>query len=95
MPGPRPPQRLFNEAEARKRHPRFIQGNPQTKIWTYMGDDFENGFQVKEYKIQQLVVTDVNPTLEEVTRFASGAEDGTENLDLKALAASLKDSNTN
>ncbi|KAG6056837.1 hypothetical protein E4U17_001900 [Claviceps sp. LM77 group G4] len=33
-------------------------------------------------------------TREEVTRFASGAEDGTENLDLKALAASLKDSNS-
>ncbi|KAH6667090.1 transcription elongation factor SPT5 [Plectosphaerella plurivora] len=95
QPGPRPPQRLFSDAEARKRHPRHIQGNPATKVWTYMGDDFESGFQVKDIKIQQLVVTDVSPTLEEVTRFASGAEDGTENLDLKALAASLKDSNTN
>ncbi|KAL2133816.1 hypothetical protein VTI74DRAFT_1622 [Chaetomium olivicolor] len=93
MPGPRPPQRLFSEVEARKRHPRHIQGNPQTNTWTYMGEDFENGFQVKDIKIQQLEVKDVNPTLEEVTKFASGAEDGTENLDLKALAASLKDSN--
>ncbi|KAK4244712.1 hypothetical protein C7999DRAFT_34944 [Corynascus novoguineensis] len=94
MPGPRPPQRLFSEVEARKRHPRYIQGNPQTNTWTYMGEDFENGFQVKDIKIQQLEVKDVNPTLEEVTKFASGSEDGTENLDLKALAASLKDSNT-
>ncbi|KAG6001150.1 transcription elongation factor spt5 [Claviceps pusilla] len=92
--GPRPPQRLFSEVEARKRHPRYIQGNPTTNTWSYMGDEFENGFQVKDVKIQQLVVSDVNPSLEEVTRFASGAEDGTENLDLKALAASLKDSNT-
>jgi transcription elongation factor SPT5 len=92
--GPKPPQRLFSEVEARKRHPRYIQGNPSTNTWTYMGDEFENGFQVKDVKIQQLVVIDVSPTLEEVTRFASGAEDGTENLDLKALAASLKDSNT-
>lgn len=92
--GPKPPQRLFSEVEARKRHPRFIQGNPSTNTWTYMGDEFENGFQVRDVKIQQLILTDVNPTLEEVTRFASGAEDGTENLDLKALAASLKDSNT-
>ncbi|KAH6615772.1 hypothetical protein B0J18DRAFT_451801 [Chaetomium sp. MPI-SDFR-AT-0129] len=95
MPGPRPPQRLFSEIEARKRQPRYIQGNPQTNTWTYMGEDFENGFQVKDIKIQQLDVKDVNPTLEEVTKFASGSEDGTENLDLKALAASLKDSNTN
>jgi transcription elongation factor SPT5 len=93
--GPRPPQRLFSETEARKRHPRNIAGNPSTNTWTYMGDEFENGFQVRDIKIQQLVVTDVNPTLEEVTKFASGAEDGTENLDLKALAASLKDSNMN
>ncbi|KAB5584735.1 transcription initiation protein spt5 [Coniochaeta sp. 2T2.1] len=95
VPGPRPPQRLFSEAEARKKHSRYIQGNPQTNTWTYNGDDFENGFQVKDIKIQQLIVKDVNPTLEEVTKFASGAEDGTENLDLKALAASLKDSNAN
>ena len=94
VPGPRPPQRLFSEVEARKRDPRHIQGNPQTNTWTYNGDDFENGFQVKDIKIQQLDVKDVNPTLEEVTKFASGAEDGTENLDLRALAASLKDSNT-
>lgn len=92
--GPRPPQRLFSEVEVRKRHPRHIQGNPTTNTWSWAGEEFENGFQVKDVKIQQLVVTDVNPTLEEVTRFASGAEDGTENLDLKALAASLKDSNT-
>ncbi|KAK3361950.1 hypothetical protein B0T24DRAFT_670889 [Lasiosphaeria ovina] len=95
MPGPRPPQRLFSEAEARKRHPRFVQGNPSTNTWTYMNEDFENGFQVKDIKIQQLEVKNVNPTLEEVTKFASGAEDGTENLDLKALASTLKDSNFN
>lgn len=92
--GPRPPQRLFSEVEARKRHPRYVQGNPTTNTWTYMGDEFENGFQVRDVKIQQLTVTDVNPTLEEVTRFASGAEDGTENLDLKALSASLKNTNS-
>ncbi|RSL79669.1 Transcription elongation factor SPT5 [Fusarium euwallaceae] len=90
--GPRPPQRLFSEIEARKRHPRHIQGNPTTNTWQYMGDEFENGFQVKDIKIQQLTVAGVEPSLEEVTRFASNAEDGTENLDLKALAASLKDS---
>ena len=94
-PGPRPPQRLFSEAEARKKNPRALQGNPLTNSWTYNGDEFENGFQVKDIKIQQLEVKDVNPTLEEVTKFASGSEDGTENLDLKALAMTLKDSNMN
>ncbi|KAI8629816.1 transcription initiation protein [Xylariaceae sp. FL1651] len=91
--GPKPPQKLFSEVEARKRNPRSLTGNPQTNMWTYNGDQFEGGFQVKDIKIQHLVVKDVSPTLEEVTRFTSGGEDGVENIDLKSLAASLRDSN--
>ncbi|RYP83568.1 hypothetical protein DL769_001322 [Monosporascus sp. CRB-8-3] len=90
--GPRPPQKLFSEVEARKRNPRQLTGSASTGVWTYNGDEFEMGFQVKDIKIQLLQTTDVNPTLEEVTRFASGGEDGVENIDLKSLAASLKDS---
>lgn len=93
--GPRPAPRLFSDVEAKKRHARFLVGNPQTKTWTYLGDEYINGYCEKDVKIQQLTVKEVNPTLEEVTRFASGAEDGTENLDLNALAASLKASTAN
>ena len=93
--GPRPPPRLFSDVEAKKKHARYLQGNPQTKTWTYMNDEYINGYCEKDIKIQQLQVKDVNPTLEEVTRFASGAEDGTENLDLNALAAGLKASAAN
>jgi transcription elongation factor SPT5 len=93
--GPRPPPRLFSDVEAKKRHARYLTGNPQTKIWNYMGDEYNNGYCEKDVKIQQIQVKDVNPTLEEVTRFASGAEDGTETLDLNALAASLKASTAN
>lgn len=93
--GPRPPQRLFSEVEAKKRHAKYLQGRPDTKTWTYLGDEYINGYCEKEVKIQTLITKDVNPTLEEVTRFASGAEDGTENLDLNALAASLKASTAN
>ncbi|KAH7379713.1 hypothetical protein BKA64DRAFT_234011 [Cadophora sp. MPI-SDFR-AT-0126] len=93
--GPRPPQRLFSEVEAKKRHAKYLQGRSDTKIWNYLGDDYVNGYCEKEVKIQTLITKDVNPTLEEVTRFASGAEDGTENLDLNALAASLKASTAN
>lgn len=93
--GPRPPQKLFSEVEARKRNPRALTGNPTTNTWVYNGDEFEQGFQVKDIKIQLLTVQDVNPTLEEVTKFASGGEDGVENIDLKSLAASLKDSSAN
>jgi hypothetical protein len=55
-----------------------------------LGDTYINGFLIKDVKIQHLVTENVNLTLEEVTKFTAGAEDGTENLDLAALAASLK-----
>ncbi|TVY21768.1 Transcription elongation factor SPT5 [Lachnellula arida] len=94
--GPRPPQRLFSEVEARKRHSKLLGGGTAgAKSWNYAGDEYVNGYCEKEVKLQTLTVKDVNPTLEEVTRFASGAEDGTENLDLNALAASLKASTAN
>ncbi|KAJ2895476.1 Transcription elongation factor SPT5 [Zalerion maritima] len=87
--GPRPPQRFFNETDAKKHDPRGIvrQGNS----WLYRGDEFENGFQVKDIKIQLLQTQHVEPSLEEVTKFANNGEDGNENLDLGALAASLKE----
>lgn len=93
--GPRPPPRLFSEVEAKKRHAKYLSGRPDTKTWNYLGDEYINGYCEKEVKIQNLVTKDVNPTLEEVTRFASGADDGTEVLDLNALAASLKASTAN
>ncbi|KAI1078976.1 hypothetical protein F5B20DRAFT_188015 [Whalleya microplaca] len=93
--GPRPPQKLFSETEARKRNPRNVSGNPQTQIWTYNGDEFDQGYQVKDVKIQHLQVTDVNASLEEITKLTIGKEDGAESVDLKSLAATLKDSSAN
>lgn len=93
--GPRPPQRLFSEVEAKKRHARYLTGRSDTKTWNYLGDEYVNGYCEKDVKIQHIDATEVNPTLEEVTKFASGQEDGTENLDLNALAASLKQSTAN
>ena len=91
-PALRPPQRLFNDAEAKKRHSRNLVLNSglDKKHWTYMNDTYINGFLIKDFKLQALITENVNPTLEEVTRFTAGAEDGTENLDLTALAQSLR-----
>jgi len=93
--GPRPPPRLFSDVEAKKRHARYLTGSIQTKTWNYMNDEYVNGYCEKELKIAQLSVKDINPTLEEVTRFASNSENGTETLDLQALAASLKQGTAN
>lgn len=91
-PALRPPQRQFSEVEAKKKHSRHLQSQStfDKKHWTYMGDTYINGFLIKDFRLQNLITENVNPTLEEVTQFTAGAEDGTENLDLTALAASLK-----
>ena len=92
----RPPQRLFSEVEARKVHSKHLQMIAPTnkKHWSYLGENYSNGFLMKELKLQLLQTQDVNPTLEEVTKFASANMDdgGTESLDLSALAVANKDS---
>ena len=88
----RPPPRLFSDNEAKKKHTKYLQqmSTFDKKHWQYLGDTYINGFLIKDFKIQHLITENVNPTLEEVTRFTAGAEDGTENLDLTALAATIK-----
>ena len=91
-PSTRPPPRLFSENEAKKKHARYLQSlsTLDRKHWTYQGETYINGYLIKDVKIQHLVTEGVNPTLEEVTKFAAGSDDGTENLDLSALAQTLK-----
>ena len=93
----RPPPRLFSDVEAKKKHSKHLQqlSMLDKKRWTYLGDTYVNGFLMKDVKIQHLLTENVNPTLEEVTRFTAGAEDGTENLDLSALAQTLKKGTAN
>lgn len=90
----RPPPRLFSDVEAKKKHSKYVQqiSTFDKKHWQYLGETYVNGFLTKDFKIQHLITANVNPSLEEVTRFTAGAEDGTENLDLAALAATLKKS---
>jgi transcription elongation factor SPT5 len=90
----RPPQRLFSEAEAKKKHSRYMSAATSLggKSWTYFGDTYVDGFLIKDMKVQHLITKNVNPQLDEVTKFARGADDGTANLDLAALAATLKNS---
>jgi len=44
---------------------------------------------MKEFRITALVTKDVNPTLEEITKFAAGTDDS-DGLDLSSLAAGIK-----
>lgn len=88
----RPPQRLFNENEARKRHDRFLQQNRALsgRSFTYRNELYEDGFLVKDFKLQHLNTENVNPRLDEITKLTKTAADGSELLDLESLAHSLR-----
>lgn len=87
-----PPQRLFSESEAKKRHGKFLSSTAGLggKSWNYLGDSYVEGFLVKDMRVQHLETENVKPRLDEVTKFARGGEDGTSTLDLASLADTMK-----
>jgi transcription elongation factor SPT5 len=88
----RPPQRLFSESEAKKKHGRFLTPGRGLagRTWTYKNETYEDGFLIKDFKLQHLITQDVNPRLDEITKLTRVAADGTETLDLESLAHSLR-----
>ncbi|KAI2792344.1 Transcription elongation factor spt5 [Penicillium oxalicum] len=90
----RPPQRPFSEAEAKKKHAKYLSATSGLggKSWSYLNETYIDGFLIKDMRVQHLITKNVNPRLEEVTMFARGGEDGTANLDLASLAETLKNS---
>ncbi|RMZ75973.1 hypothetical protein DV737_g5043, partial [Chaetothyriales sp. CBS 132003] len=95
-PASRPPARLFSEAEAKKRHSRFLQSNRGLtgKSFTYRNDTYEDGFLIKEFRLQHLQRENVQPKLEETQMFTKTGQDGSETLDLETLKKSLHDNTT-
>lgn len=91
---PRPPPRLFNEVEARKRAPRDLSGSAQSNTWFFKTERYQNGYLFKEFKLQNIESKNIVPTLEEIERFSvTDKNEGTQNLDMAALASSLKETN--
>ncbi|KAL2870246.1 transcription elongation factor spt5 [Aspergillus lucknowensis] len=90
----RPPQRLFSEAEAKKKHSKYLSATSGLggKLWSYLGENYAEGFLIKDMKVQHLITKNVKPRLEEVTMFARDSENGTSNLDLASLQETLKNS---
>lgn len=93
-PANRPPQKLFNENEAKKRHGRFLQQlrGLTNRSWMYRNEQYEDGFLIKRFRQNALETEAVHPKLEEITRLTKVAADGSETLDLETLAQSLKQS---
>ncbi|KAF2265294.1 transcription elongation factor Spt5 [Lojkania enalia] len=88
----RPSQKLFNETEAKKKHMKNLSmaGSGSQKTFTYKGDDYQNGFLIKDVKINYVSAENVNPKMEEMQFFSVTSADGTETLDLVAVQAAQK-----
>ncbi|ODV64724.1 hypothetical protein HYPBUDRAFT_130663 [Hyphopichia burtonii NRRL Y-1933] len=90
----KPIPRLFNELEARTYDGEHLQPGRGSRSYIYRGEEYNEGFLFKDFKLQYIQTKDVHPRLEELDRFQTGnnEEDG---LDLAAVAASLKNKNNN
>jgi transcription elongation factor SPT5 len=64
------------------------------KAFTYKGEDYQNGFLIKDVKINHVSAENVNPKMEEMQFFSVTSADGTETLDLVAVQAAQKASQT-
>lgn len=83
----RPPQRFFNVDEVIKVYGRKAV-QKRNQVWLFANDQFKDGFIEKDVKISAIILENVNPTLDEISRFTSGM-DGRETdttVDLSAIA---------
>ncbi|KAI5960672.1 SPT5 [Candida pseudojiufengensis] len=86
----RPLPNLFNAQDA-KMHDGLNLQQKGPRSYVYKGEEYEDGFLYKDFKLQYIQTKDVHPTLEELDRFQTGED--TDHLDLGAIAASLKNHN--
>ncbi|KAJ2084272.1 transcription elongation factor spt5 [Coemansia sp. RSA 988] len=84
--GTRPAQRLFSIEDAQRADPRTLTSRQNEILWK--SDRFINGYLHKDMRIVSLQLDNVNPTLEEIAKFAAGeaGEDGDEQAAIAALA---------
>lgn len=93
----RPAQRLFSEVDAKKKNMRHLSttgGMSGQKTFTYKNEDYQNGFLIKDVRINYVTAENVNPRMEEMQFFAVTSADGTETLDLVAVQAAQKAAQT-
>ncbi|KTW26388.1 hypothetical protein T552_02870 [Pneumocystis carinii B80] len=88
----RPQQRFFNEKEVAKFYGNKGLTKRGARNYIFNGDEYEDGYLMKDIRLAGLIIEGVNPTLEEITKFNSGV-DNNDNFDLTSLAQSIKTSN--
>jgi len=83
----RPPQRFFNYEEVIKVYGRK-QVTKRNQLYVFQNDTYKDGFIEKDFKLNALQLDNVNPTLDEITKFSRG-QDGADNenpVDLSIIA---------
>lgn len=85
--GVRPAQRFFNYEEVVKVYGRK-QISKRNQVYVFQMDTYKDGFIEKDFKLSALQLDDVNPTLDEITKFAKGqdGEGGDHQVDLSIIA---------
>jgi transcription elongation factor SPT5 len=73
--GVRPPQRFFNYEEVVKVYGRKMVSK-RNQAYIFQNDTYKDGFIEKDFKLSAIVTENVNPTLDEITRFARGNHEG-------------------
>ena len=71
----RPPQRFFNYEEVVKVYGRKVVSK-RNQAYVFQNDTYKDGFIEKDFKLSGIVTENINPTLEEITRFARGNQEG-------------------
>lgn len=81
----RPPPRLFNAQDATQSGGSLQKHGPTSYI--FEGEDYDNGFLLKDFRLAYIQLDNVNPTLDEITALKGSADEG---IDLQALQESLR-----
>ena len=83
----RPPQRFFNYEEVVKVYGRK-QVSRRNQVYVFQNDTYKDGFIEKDFKLSALQLDNVNPTLDEITRFTRGQDgaEGEHTVDLSIIA---------
>ena len=83
----RPPQRFFNYEEVVKVYGRKAVSK-RNQVYVFQNDTYKDGFVEKDFKLSGLQLDDVNPTLDEITKFTRGRDgaDSETNIDLSIIA---------
>lgn len=86
----KPPQRMFNPEEVRKAY-KAKDVNRTKGGFMFQGDFFRNGYIEKDIRITGIEVENVNPTIDEITRFLGDSEnDASGDVDLAKIAEATK-----